>query len=336
MSVISSLVITTFSCQSKKKETVISGFTQGTTYTIKIIGDNDVEQDQIDSLLHEFDLSLSTYIDSSVISKMNNTPDSLMIIDRSGFFKTCYNKAYEVYEKTDGAFDPSVYPLVEGWGFMKDMDTPLDSSAVDSILQFVGFEKGLHHTINFSGDSIFFKKLTPGFKIDFNAIAQGLSVDVVSEFLADKGLKNYYVEIGGEVRVSGKNKEGVDWSIGIDMPTDENYQHDIENVVSITDQSIATSGNYRKYYVKDGVKYAHTLDPKSGFPVTHSLLSATVIAKDCATADAYATAFMVLGTEQALDLAESISNVEAYLLYDNGGSAVSRSSSTGFGKYIRE
>lgn len=315
----------------------IQGETQGTTYSIIVEDENhSVTKHELDSVFHVFDLSLSTYIKPSVISRLNYSKDKMSLIDYTGLFKRCYLESQQVYILTNGDFDPSVFPLVKGWGFMTKIDSPLTKNEVDSILEFVSFEENELHSIRFVGDSILFQKNKPGFKIDFNAIAQGLSVDVVDEFLKGKGLINYYIEIGGELLVRGHNRDNVDWRIGIDTPIENLEERVIENVLSVSDCAVATSGNYRKFYVKDGVKYSHTLNPKTGFPVQHSLLSVTVIADDCQKADAYATAFMVMGKDKAMNFVEKNSalNLEIYLLYADEDGGIQREMSDGFRQFI--
>jgi len=232
----------------------------------------------------------------------------------------------EVYATTNGAFDPTVYPLVDGWGFMKDIENVPDSSVVDSLRALVGFENGYHFkyvkSVNANGEpTTSIIKNTPGAQLDFNAIAQGLSVDVLAEELEKRGAKNYFVEIGGEIRVSGLNADGNEWSIGIDKPIENSTAEtrELQEIVKITNKSIATSGSYRKFYKKNGIKYSHTLNPKTGYPVTHSLLSTTVVTKSCAMADAMATAFMVMGPQKAIAFIESHPelNLEVYLIYIN-------------------
>lgn len=336
-------IIVLVGCTESKTSTVegisILGETQGTTYNVIIAESNpDVTKDQLDSLFLSFDNSLSTYVNTSVISKLNQSKDSIALYDKSHYFKDCYLVSQSIFEKTNGLFDPSVFPLVKGWGFMNNMDTPLSKESVDSILKFVNFEKQLLHDVRFSGDSIHFSKNHHSFMLDFNAIAQGQSVDVVDDFLASKGLKNYYIEIGGEIVVRGKNREGIDWRIGIDVPKENLEERELENILSVSNKAVATSGNYRKFYIKDGVKYAHSLNPKTGFPVHHSLLSATVIADDCATADGYATAFMVMGTEATLEFVNNNPdlNLEVYLLSADCEGGVVRSMSSGFESFIAE
>ncbi len=317
----------------------IQGETQGTTYTI-IIVENDVTvtKNHIDSLFSSFDASLSTYISTSVISQLNESKEQFTIEDKTGYFKRCYGLSKDVFVKTNGAFDPSVFPLVKGWGFMNNVETPLSQSAVDSILTFISFEPDKLHSIRFENSSIELTKKHPSFQIDFNAIAQGLSVDVVDDFLKNKGYQNYYIEVGGELIVRGHNREGENWKIGVDAPKENLDTRELNTILSISDKAIATSGNYRKFYEVDGVKYSHTLDPKTGFPVQHSLLSVTVIANDAARADAYATAFMVIGVKKTLEFIQTHPNeeLEVYLLYGDESGEINSRMSDGFAQFIEE
>lgn len=312
------------------------GETQGTTYHV-ILAENvtSLTKASIDSLLHEFDLALSTYIDESVVSKINASTKDTFVLDHSGFFQECYRLSKSVFEQTNGAFDPTVFPLVKGWGFMNNMDSPLSQNEVDSILQFVGFEK--NHSIRFSGDSIFVSKSNPHVKLDFNAIAQGYSVDVVADFIRSLGHDNFYVEIGGELTVSGKNRSGEKWSIGLDVPESDVDGRPLENIFYLSDKAVATSGNYRKFYEVNGQKFAHTLNPKTGFPVQHSLLSASVVTENCALADAYATAFMVMGTNESLRFVEQHPDLklEIYLLSSTSEGKYERSTSASFDQFLK-
>lgn len=315
------------------------GETQGTTYTL-IIEDTDrkVRKAAIDSLLRGFDLSLSTYIDNSIISRINASSDSIRLEDSSRYFTRCYIMSTKIYELTDGAFDPSVYPLVKAWGFYGDELWVQSDQDVSQLLQSVSFKDGKLHRCDFESlYEIEFIKYDPNFKLDFNAIAQGLAVDVVGEYLDALGIKNYYIEIGGEILVKGKNKEGINWRIGIDSPNQKEGQRVIENVVHVSNKAIATSGNYRKFYEKDGVKYAHTIDPRLGKPVQHSLLSATVVSNSCAQSDGYATAFMVMGVEKAMAFVKENPQLglEIYLIYDAGNGKLEHTMSPGFKKYVK-
>ncbi|MDX1447249.1 MAG: FAD:protein FMN transferase, partial [Lishizhenia sp.] len=305
-----------FSTQINKQE--IQGYTQGSTFQIKTSDDSLLLSTyEIESIFTGFDAELSGYLEASLISKVNASPAG-MRIPENAYFTPCFNKSIEIYKTTNGAFDPSVFPMVKAWGFFKDSNLVLSQKEVDSCLQFISFQP--NHLYSFRADSII--KNDPRFCFDFNAIAQGYSVDVVAEFLDEKGQENYFIEIGGELRTKGVNKEGKPWVIGIDVPSDTNdglNQRSLENAISVENKALATSGNYRKYFVVDGRKYSHTIDPKTGYSVKHNLLSATVMADDCATADAYATAFMVMGKEATLEFVSSHPelNLEVYLLFQN-------------------
>ncbi|MDC3252681.1 FAD:protein FMN transferase [Crocinitomicaceae bacterium] len=337
-SVIFSILTLVSSCdEAPLPTTEITGQTQGTNYTVIVVGDQvEIKKSEIDRILREFDLSLSTYIEESIISKLNESVNPISLTDKSGFFKTCYEESQDVYSRTGGLFDPSVYPLVKGWGFMNDMETPLDQHDVDSLLQFIGFEPQNLHAVSFSDSIVSMTKFEPRFKIDFNAIAQGLSVDVLYDFIKEKGYENFFVEIGGELRVSGKNKYNTSWNIAIDRPIDGLQSRQLDTIVHITNKAIATSGNYRKFYVKDGVKYSHTLNPKTGTPVNHTLLSATVIADKCSSADAYATAFMVMGRDATLQFVRQNENLnlDVYLIYTDASGELKHSMSSRFSPYL--
>lgn len=342
LSIIASSLLIGCNSNEEKKSTdanwrEIQGETQGTTYGLIFDDPNDeIQKEALDSILHDFDLALSSYIDNSIVTHINNASDSITFEDPHGYFQWCYEKSQEVFNATNGAFDPSVFPLVKAWGFFGDSLLQPSQEQLDSILNFVGFGKPIH-ACTIGNDTGIFTKGHPSFRMDFNAIAQGYSVDVLAQYLEVNGIKDYYIEIGGEIVVSGKNREGKDWRIGIDSPEQEATNRVIENVVNISDKAIATSGNYRKFYLKDGVKYAHTINPKTGAPVQHSLLSATVIASSCADADAYATAFMVVGVEESKRFVKEHPELglEMYLLYDDGSGSIERTMTKGFKKFIQ-
>ncbi|MEQ8519471.1 MAG: FAD:protein FMN transferase [Cytophagales bacterium] len=302
--------------ESKKAETSIQieGNTMGTTYHIKYIDYKKINyKSEIDDLLVDFNQSLSTYISDSEISQFNQS-DS--IIFKSEFFLPVLIKAKEVYEFSNGSFDPTVMPLVNAWGFGFKNSENIDSTDIDSLMQFVGFEH-----IMYNEKSI--KKDTSGVMLDFSAIAKGYAVDLIGEYLEERGIKNYMVEIGGEVRCRGKNNKNSIWLIGIDNPKYNEDGKSLKATVKLENLSLATSGNYRNFYVKEGVKYAHTINPITGYPVDHTLLSASVFSEDCMTADAYATAFMVMGTEETMELSQKL-GLMIYLVYsDENGETVS-------------
>jgi thiamine biosynthesis lipoprotein len=317
--------------------TSIQGKTQGTTFVVKTSEDSLLTTPkELSSLLEEFDLQLSGYIPNSVLSKFNamDEDQSLDISDYPEFEK-CYALSQQVYERTNGAFDPSVFPLVKAWGFFKEMNNPPSSSQIDSILMFTGFENHLHHSLQ-NGR---LQKIDPRFELDFNAIAQGLSVDYLASMLEEKGQSSYFIEIGGEIRAKGVNNEGKPWIVGIDQPTEDNDgpgERKLENYLGLKNVSVATSGNYRKFYEKDGKRYSHTLNPKTGLPVKHNLLSATVIAESAAIADGYATAFMTMGVEETMLFLKKNPDVmvEVYLLFQNKEGRIERAYSDGFKAYF--
>jgi thiamine biosynthesis lipoprotein len=307
----------------------ISGKAQGTTYSIILIGPNDtITKNQITTILENFDSVLSTYVSSSNISKFNSADNTIEFSDSNFYFKNCLLKSQFIYERSQGAFDPTVFPLIDAWGFFKNQKTPLSKAAADSILPYVSFEKDKLFSYKFKNNLLYFTKKDKRVKLDFNAIAQGYAVDVLAEFIREKGYSNFYIELGGEVYVSGLNRENQKWKIGIDTPVSSSKERSISEVLSISNEAIATSGNYRKFYEVKGKKYAHTIDPKTGLQVTHNLLSATVIAKDCATADGFATAFMVMGKEKTIAFLKQNRDLglTVYLIYNEKGSMKSYAS----------
>ena len=299
------------SCQSKKSEYMkISGFAQGTTYNITY--ENSTNQDysqDIDSILKAFNRSLSIYDSTSIISRINSNDPT---VEADDWFINVFNKSAEVNASSGGAFDITVGPVCKAWGFGSGPVLKHDTAYIDSLLQFVGMDK-----VKLEGRKVI-KKFS-GVKLDVNALAQGYSTDLVCDFFKSKGLKNYLVEIGGEVRGIGTNARNQFWHIGIDRPKDDNMEpgSDLQAIVEINNKALSTSGNYRSFFVEKGVKYAHTIDPKTGFPARNTLLSASVVCDDCMTADAYATTFMVLGVEKSKELLQKLHGIEVYFVYSN-------------------
>ncbi len=291
-----------------------TGFTQGTTYSIVYDNSKNISpaelKTRVDKILHDFDSSLSIYQDSSIISKINNNeyavPDS--------FFIDVYNKSVLISQMTGGAFDITVGPLVRAWGFGPEEHRNLPEEKHDSLMKLIGMDK-----ISMVNGRLV--KTNPAVEIDVNAIAQGYSVDVVCRYFKSLGIRNCLVEIGGEVRAVG-TKAGAPWRIGIDRPEDNNMVpgQSLQAIIKISDKSVSTSGNYRKFYVENGVKYSHEIDPKTGYPAKNRLLSATIVANDCAMADGIATACMVMGTEKSIEFIKAHPELSAYLVYsDDGG-----------------
>jgi len=311
--IIATLAIIKIYPKPELKYKKVQGYIQGTTYhiTYQYKKNKDLHP-EIEKILHNFDKSLSTYDSTSIISRINNNDPSVLADD---LFIEVFKKSAEVNQKSEGAFDITVAPIVNAWGFGFKPGVNVDSSLIDSLMHFVGMKK-----VKLEGRKII--KENPSVMLDVNAIAQGFSVDIVCRYFDKKKINNYLVEIGGELRSKGLNPKGEDWIIGIDRPVDGNNipGQSLQAIVKIKDKSLSTSGNYRKFYEKNGIKYAHTMDPKTGYPVLSRLLSSTVLADDCITADAYATVFMVFGLEKSIDFLSKNKFLEAYLVYsdDNG------------------
>lgn len=310
--IIASLISSSFlACNNNRPARLIQfrGTVFGTIYSISYY---DVKgrmlQTEIEELLNSFNNSLSTYEHNSIISRVNRNETQ----EGDAFFNTVFKKALEVSAITEGAFDPTVAPLVNAWGFGFTEKPELSKKLIDSIADFVGYQK-----IHFKNNLVV--KDDPRIMLDFNAIAKGYAVDVVASYLDDQDISSYLVEIGGEVVAGDAKPNGDKWRVGIERPADSaDAEQQWEVIVELERKAIATSGTYRKFYEEKGVKYSHTIDPKTCAPVNHSLLSATVIAKDCMTADAFATGFMVWGVEKSISFVENNPEMEAFFIYDDG------------------
>lgn len=299
----------TFSIYAQKEPIRIEGEAQGTTYHITYFDlKNRDLQPQIIKLLQEFDNSVSTYKPNSIISKINTNEPNVKV---DKYFIRCFKKAKEVWKNTQGAFDPTVYPLVNAWGFGPGKKEKIEKEKIDSILQFVGFD-----LIELKGNKII--KKDPRVALDFNAFAQGYSVDVVSNYLLSKKITSFIVEIGGEVYAHGKKPNGDNWSIGVEKPIDNKLStNPLKAIVKLENLAIATSGNYRRYIIEDGIKYAHHIDPKTGYPTKNNLLSASVFSKECISSDANATGILVMGLDKAKIFLNQHPELQAYLIYSD-------------------
>lgn len=283
------------------------GFVFGTSYHITYQCDSDLHQ-SIKNELQKVDMSLSPFNEESVITAINQNKD----VEPNEMFLEVYRRAMEISQDTEGAFDITVAPLVNAWGFGFKNGSQPNKQQVDSLLRLVGYQKVALKDGRIS-------KQHPDIMLDCSAIAKGYGSDVVARFLRRKGVKNFMVEIGGEIVTSGVNSRRLPWKIGVTKPVDDSLSvgGELQSTLNVTDMAMATSGNYRNFYYKGGRKFAHTIDPKTGYPVQHSLLSATVLAKDCATADAYATSFMVLGVEKSQKVLERHPELMAYFIYED-------------------
>lgn len=290
----------------------LSGKTMGTTYNITYLDEEGRDfQTSIDSILVVFNQSLSTYIPDSELSRFN-TGDTLIF--ELPYLLPVLQASKEINQKTNGAFDPTVGPLVNIWGFGPSGPELKDSVDIQNLLNLVGFEK-----VDFNSREV--RKKLHDIYLDFSSIAKGYGVDVVADLLMSKGIDNYLVEIGGELVARGVNESGELWKVGVNRPEESANASDLFSIIALQDKAMATSGNYRNFYVRDSVKISHTINPETGYPVEHNLLSATVIAKDCMTADAYATALMVMGTEKAIELDEELEEIQVFLIYSDSTGA---------------
>lgn len=276
----------------------------GTLYTVTYEHNADLQL-QIVAAMQAVDNSLSPFNKKSIITHINNN-DSIEV---DALFSEVFHTAKQIHDESHGAFDPTVAPLVNAWGFGFKKGTDVSSATIDSLCQLVDF-----NNVTLSEGHV--TKSDSRIMLDFSAIAKGYGSDCVARVLDSCGIQNYMVEIGGEVVVKGHNKKGNPWGIGITKPVDDSLSvsQELQTILRLTDCAIATSGNYRNFYYKDGVKYAHTIDPRTGYPVQHSLLSATVIADNCMRADALATAFMVLGVDSAMAYCERHPEIKGYFI----------------------
>ncbi|HEY5469187.1 MAG TPA: FAD:protein FMN transferase [Bacteroidales bacterium] len=299
-------------CKDKKSVfDNVTGFTQGTTYSMVYENKQNINQEdlkvKVENILHEFDMSLSTYNDSSIISRINRNE----VVMTDLYFTEVFAKSALISEMTGGAFDITVGPLVRAWGFGPDEHKNFTEAKRDSLMKFVGMSK-----VSIKNGHVI--KSDSGIFLDVNAIAPGYSVDVICGFFDSLNIKNYLVEIGGEVRGKG-TRAGALWRIGIDKPVDNNMSpgQTLQAIAKISGKALATSGNYRKFYVEDGIKYSHEIDPKTGYPAKNTLLSVSILADDCAMADGIATACMVMGKEKTIQFLGSHPEFSAYLIYSD-------------------
>ena len=312
-------------CTKQKQYFEESGSVFHTIYHIKYEG-SEILTKKIDAEFQKFNLSLNPFNPNSIISKVNrNEP-----VEVDDWFIEVFNRAKEVSDHSEGIFDITCAPLVNLWGFGFSKMDSVTPQMIDSIKQFVGYQK-----VRLDGRKVV--KDDSRILLNCSAIAKGYASDIIARLLEREGIENYMVEIGGEVTMKGVNQNGKCWRIGINKPEDDStgVKNDIEEVVQLCKKGgVATSGNYRNYYIKDGKKYAHTIDPRTGYPSEQSILSATIVAEDCITADAYATAFMAMGLEKAREAAKNIPGIEYYVIYSDENGKHQIEYSTGMLQYL--
>lgn len=301
------LVIGTVIIVSRQQSTPYQhdrGMVFGTVYHITYQSSISLQKD-IEAELAKVDVSLSPFNERSIITAINQNRDTVV----NKMFTDVFTLAMKISDSTDGAFDITVAPLVNAWGFGFKGGAMPSRHQVDSLKALVGY-----HKVSLADGRV--SKTDPRIMLDCSSIAKGYGCDVVAKFLSAKGIDNYMVEIGGEIVTRGISEKRLPWKIGVTKPTDDSLSinQEIQTIINVTDKAMATSGNYRNFYYKNGRKYAHTIDPSTGYPVQHNILSSTVIADDCATADAYATAFMVMGLDKAKAVLSRHPELMAYFI----------------------
>lgn len=324
-----SIVILAAACGSEKTQKslfVIDGETMGTYYRVSYVAHDSLPnlKYSLDSLLDMFNQSLSTYRSDSRISKINRGESD----ELDAFLQHSISKALEICALSDGDFDITVAPIVNAYGFGFKKIENVSEELIDSLMQFVGCEK-------ISIENGIIKKQIPGIMMDFNAMAPGYAVDLIGEWLTNAGIENWLVDIGGELRAKGTNLQSGSWRIEIETPEIKSSRNEGRAIISITNRALATSGNYRKTYEKDGKIYAHTINPKTGKPALNDLLSATIIAQDAETADALATTCMVKGLNGAIDFMNKMQDNDWYFIYRNADGKMADTASSSLRESIK-
>jgi len=321
-----SMVALFCSCQNSQSNisepiiTELSGNTQGTTFYIKYLNKELIGvSDSVKNILDEIDRCFSLWRDDSELVTMNKMKNHFYLLnDPKRYFREVLEYSEDIYTKTHGAFNPALHPLISSWGFGRKKGIAPDQNQIDSLLKLTNYGDWKYEAMSSEKPGIKIK--TGKGSLDFNAIAQGYTVDVLGRFLKNNGIDDFFIEVGGETLTSGLKHGGNKWVIAIDKPIENLSERTAQDTVYLTNKALVTSGSYRKYVEIDGKKYSHTLNPETGYPSRNQLLSVSVIMDDCAGADAYATAFMVMGKEKTISFLEKhqfISGV--YLIYEEDG-----------------
>lgn len=302
------LAMTFASCVKQPQKMVLQGLVQGSYYAITYYDEEGRNfQHEIDSIFHVVDRSVNLWVDSSVICKVNRNEE----VDLDPIFIENFEMAQKAAELSNGYFDPTISPLVAAWGFSAKTGDTITPQLVDSLKQLVDYRK-----VHIADGKLI--KENPAMKLDFNAIAQGYTTDLVGTLLESKGIKSYIVDVGGEIFARGTKPDGKPWVVGIEKPAaDWDSERVVQQRVELQDKGIVTSGSYRKYVERDGKRYSHCIDPMTGYPVEHNLLSATVIAENATWADALASICMVMGMERSLELIKTLEGVEVFYIFVN-------------------
>ena len=315
------------SCGKQSEKIILQGLAQGSYYSITYYDEQNRDfQHEIDSIFHAVDMSVNLWVDSSVISKVNR--NEKVVLD--DIFIDNFNIAQEAAKLSDGYFDPTISPIVAAWGFSYKHGDSITPQLIDSLKQLVDYQK-----IHLENRNVV--KENPSMTLDFNAIAQGYTSDLIAAFLDSRGIKNYLVDTGGEIMSRGNKSNGKPWVVGIEKPADKwNSEQIVQTRIALRDKGLVTSGSTRKYVERDGKRYSHCINPKTGYPVEHQLLSATVLAENSTWADALASICMVMGMEPSLSIIENMDGVEAYYIFVNDKNELETFATEGFKELIIE
>lgn len=312
---------------NKPQKIVLQGLAQGSYYAITYYDEQGRNfQHEVDSIFHAVDMSVNLWVDSSIISKVNRNEE----VTLDSIFINNFNIAQEAAQLSNGYFDPTISPIVAAWGFSYKTGDSITPQLIDSLKQLVDYRK-----IRIENEKIV--KENPSIQLDFNAIAQGYTSDLIAHFLESRGIENYLVDTGGEIMARGEKPDGKPWIVGIEKPA-ENWDSEqvVQTRIALRDKGLVTSGSTRKYVERNGKRYSHCIDPKTGYPVEHQLLSVTVLADNSVWADALASICMVMGKEKSLPLIENLDEVEAYYIYVNERNELETFATNGFQNLIIE
>lgn len=315
------------SCVRQPQKMVLQGLAQGSYYAITYFDEQHRDfQQEIDSIFHAVDVSVNLWVDSSIICRVNRNED----VTLDPIFIDNFNIAQEAAKLSDGYFDPTISPIVAAWGFSNKTGDSITPQLIDSLKRLVNYQN-----IRIENRKVI--KADPNMKLDFNAIAQGYTSDMIAAFLGSKGIKNYLVDTGGEIMARGSKPNDQPWIVGIEKPAANwDSERSVQTCIALRDKGLVTSGSSRKYVERDGKRYSHCINPKTGYPVEHNVLSATVLAENSVWADALASICMVMGLEQSLPIIESLDGVEAYYIFVNDSNELETYATAGFKQLIVE
>lgn len=313
------------SCGRQPKKMVLQGLAQGSYYAVTYYDEQERNfQHEIDSIFHAVDMSVNLWVDSSVISKVNRNEE--VVLD--DIFIDNFNIAQEVAKLSDGYFDPTISPIVAAWGFSYKHGDSITPQLIDSLKQLVDYRK-----VRIENGKVI--KENPSIQLDFNAIAQGYTSDMIASFLESRDVKDFLVDTGGEIMARGGKPNGQPWIVGIEKPADNwDSEQVVQTRIALRDKGLVTSGSTRKYVERNGKRYSHCINPKTGYPVEHQLLSATVLAENSVWADALASICMVMGLEKSLEIINALDGVEAYYIFVNDKNELETYATEGFKKLL--